>query len=85
MPHYDRLILMGLGGLFVLLGVGAIIWGRNEKKSYYTALSTRIDVREYLERLPFRPEPQALKIGGWIAIALGLLMLAAGVALILWA
>lgn len=84
MPRYDCFILMGLGGLFILLGLAGIIWGRREEKSYYDSLSTRPDVREFLEHWPQRPEPGALKIGGWIAMALGLLMLAVGGAFLLW-
>ena len=80
MPRNDWLILIGIGGLFTLLGIISIIWGRREEKSYYDALSdsTRPDVREFFERWPRRPEPGALKIGGWIAIAVGMLMLALG-------
>ena len=84
MPHQDWFILMVMGGSFILLGLGAIFWGRAEEKSYYDSLSSRHDVREYLEHSPKRPEPGALKIGGWIAITLGLLMLALGGALLLW-
>jgi len=75
---------MGLGGLFILLGLAGIIWGKREEKSYYDALSTRPDVREFLEHWPQRPEPGALKIGGWIAMAIGLLMLVMGGAFLLW-
>ena len=84
MPHQDWFILMVMGGLFILLGLGAIFWGRAEEKSYYDSLSTRSDVREYLEHQPQRPEPGALKIGGWIAITLGLCMLALGAAFLFW-
>ena len=84
MPHQDWLILMVMGGLFILLGLGAIFWGRVEEKSYYDSLSTRTDVREYLEHQPQHPEPGALKIGGWIAITLGLFILALGVAFLFW-
>ena len=84
MPLDDCFILMGMGGLFILLGLAAIIWGRSEEKGYYDSLFTRNDVRESLERSPERPEPGALKIGGWIAIAIGLLMLAIGGSLWLW-
>ena len=80
MPHQDWFILMVMGGSFVLLGLGAIFWGKREEKSYFNSISTRSDVREYLEHWPQRPEPGALKVGGWIAIALGLFMLALGVA-----
>lgn len=82
MPDY--LILMGLGGLFVILGIGSMFWGRGEQKSYYNAISTRNDVREYLEHEPERPEPGALKIGGWILIAVGVLMIVLGGAFWLW-
>lgn len=84
MPYQDWFILMVMGGSFILLGLGGIFWGRAEEKSYYDSISTRHDVREYLEHLPERPEPGALKIGGWIAIILGLLMLALGGARLLW-
>lgn len=78
----DWFILMGAGGIFILLGAGAIIWDRSEKRSYYEAMSTRSDVREYLEHEPGRPEHGALKIGGWISIAVGLILLAYGA--VLW-
>ncbi len=76
MPQH--LILIVMGGLFVILGLVALFWGRGEEKRYYDSLSTRTDVREYLEHQPSHPEPGALKIGGWIAIAVGLLILAMG-------
>jgi hypothetical protein len=67
-----------MGGVFILLGLAAIFWGKREEKSYYDTISTRADVREFVEHQPQRPEPGALKIGGWIAISIGLLMLAIG-------
>lgn len=78
MPQTDLWILMGLGGLFVLLGVGAFFWGRGEEKSYYKAILTRTDIREYMEHTPERPEPGGLKVGGLIAIFVGLVMLIMG-------
>lgn len=85
MPRGDWLMILAAGGIFLLLGIGAYIWGRSEENSYYNSMpARRFDVREYLERSPFRPEPGALKIGGWIAIAIGLLMLLSGGALWLW-
>ena len=80
MPHEDWFILMVVGGLFILLGLSALFWGRVEEKHYFSSLSTRSDVREYLEHWPQRPEPGALKMGGWIAIAVGAVVLAVGVA-----
>ena len=83
MPYQDCFILMGVGGLFIILGLVGIIWGKREEESYDNALSTRRDLREFLEHWPVRPQPGALKVGGLIAITIGLLVLAAGV--ILWA
>ena len=82
MPDY--FILMGMGGLFVILGIASVFWGKREAKGYYDIISTRSDVREFLEHEPERPEPGALRIGGWIAIAVGLLMLVMGGAFWLW-
>jgi hypothetical protein len=76
--------LMGVGGLFILLGIGAIFWGRSEEKGYYNAMSTRRDIREYLDHWPRRPQFGALQTGGWIAIALGLIMIITGGAFWLW-
>ncbi len=42
------------------------------------------DMREFLEHQPQRPEPGSLKTGGWIAIALGLVMIASGGIFLLW-
>ena len=84
MPGGDYLILMGMGGLFIFLGLVSVIWGKTEERRYYDSLSTRTDVREYLEHEPQRPEPGALKIGGWIAIAIGLVMVAIGGGFWLW-
>ena len=84
MPHHECFIIMGMGGLFVLLGLAAIGWGRREEKGYYNSVSTRRDVREYLEHWPKRPEHGALQTGGWIAITVGLLMIAMGGVFLLW-
>ncbi len=78
MPQPEWFVLIGSGGLFILLGIGAILWGRSEEKNYYNAISTRTDVREFLNHWPPRPEPGALKIGGRIAIIIGLLLLIIG-------
>ena len=82
MLYRDYFIMMGVGGLFIILGLVAVIWGGREEKGYYNSLSTRAgDIREFLSHWPPRPQPGALKIGGWIAIALGVVMLATGAAL----
>lgn len=74
MPQADSIVLMIIGGLIILLGIIAFIWGKKEERSYYDTLSTRTDTREFMEHWPPRPQFGALKIGGWIATAVGLLM-----------
>jgi hypothetical protein len=85
MLYQGFFILMGVGGLFLILGLVTVLWGEREEKSYYNSISTRPgDTREFLEHWPQRPQPGALKIGGWIAIAIGVVMLVVGVAFWVW-
>ncbi len=84
MLQAEWLMLVVVGGVFILLGLGAIFWGKSEEKSYYDSLSSRTDTREFLEHWPHRPQFEALKIGGWIAIAVGTLMVVMGGAFWLW-
>jgi hypothetical protein len=84
MFQQDLFVLMGLGGLFIFLGLGAITWDRREKKSYYDSRSTYTDTREFLEHWPQRPQLGALRIGGWIAVAIGVLLVVMGGSLLLW-
>ena len=79
MPYGDWFVLMGVGGGFIILGLIGIIWGRYEEKSYFNSLAERRDLREFMAHWPERPQPGALRTGGWIAIALGLIMLIVGV------
>lgn len=78
MLEKEWLVAILLGGVLALLGVGSILWGRAEEKGYFNAIIHHHDVREYLEHVPFRPGPDALKIGGWIAISVGLLVIVIG-------
>ena len=84
MPQDDWFVLMGMGGLFILLGLAVIIWGKKEEKGYYNSMSHRADTREFLEHWPQRPQLGALKIGGRIAIAIGVLLIVMGGAFWLW-
>ncbi len=84
MWYEEWFILMAMGGFFILLGLGMLFWGRSEEKSYYNSLSRQADVREYLEHSPERPALGALQIGGWVTVAIGLVVLAIGGAFLLW-
>ena len=79
MSQGDVTALLVIGGIFILLGVAVIIWDRVEKKGYFSTISHHRDIREYLDAWPPRPQFGALKIGGWIAIIIGVAMLALGV------
>ena len=79
----DWLILLIVGGVFLALGLAAFLWGKREEKNYFNSIATRSDdMREFVEHWPQRPQPGALKIGGWIAITIGVIMLVVG--LIIW-
>lgn len=83
MPQW--LIMLGVGVLFLLLGMGSYFWGRGEENAYFNSMPTRrVDIREYLEHWPFRPEPGALKVGGWIMMAIGLVLSLVSGAMWLW-
>jgi len=84
MFYSDTIILLVVGGLFVILGLVALIWGKTEEKRYYNSLSDRADLREFVNHWPQRPEHGAWKVGGWIALAIGLLLLIAGGIFWLW-
>jgi len=75
-------ILAIAGGVFVILGIIGVMWGVREEKRIFEELSKKPDLREFTMRHVESPQPGALKIGGWIAIAVGVLLLAAGI--IIW-
>ena len=52
MPQNDLVVLMIIGGVFTLLGLGALFWGKSEEKHYYENISSRQDTREFLEGWP---------------------------------
>lgn len=76
------LVPLIVGGVIFFFGIILLIWGRKEEQRYYDSLTTRFDLREFFSRWPPRPEPGALKTGGWIAIIVGIV--AAGVGYLLW-
>jgi hypothetical protein len=84
MSGSDLAIVCVIGGVFIVLGIIGILWGKKEEGSWYSSVSQRIDVREFLDRAPGRPEPGALKIGGRICLAVGVIILLVGVGFYLW-
>jgi hypothetical protein len=85
MPYGEYLILAVIGGVFLILGLAAIMWGKHEEKSYFDSLAKRkTDLREFMDHWPSRPQPGSLKLGGWLAIVIGLLAIVVGLAVVLW-
>lgn len=84
MPYPDTFILMVMGGGFLGAGIGVLLWGKKVEKRYYDSLATRRDLREFMERSPQRPGHSSTKIGGLIAIILGIVMLGIGGGLRIW-
>jgi hypothetical protein len=82
MDQGDWFILAIVGGIFIILGIIGIFWGIREEKKLFEALAAKPDLREFSLRHVDSPQPGALKIGGWIALALGVVVLAVGI--ILW-
>ena len=72
------LALLGIGVLFIVIGLAAFIWDRKESKSYYNSIAGRQDMREFFNHWPPRAEFGALKIGGWISVVIGIIMLITG-------
>jgi flagellar biosynthesis/type III secretory pathway M-ring protein FliF/YscJ len=76
-------VVLGLGAFFILLGIVFILWNRREKNRYYNSiLLTRRDIQETITREHERFWLQAWKIGGWISVIVGSVLLIIGV--ILW-
>lgn len=78
----DWLILVAIGGGFAILGIVGIIWGVVEEKRIFEDLAHRPDLRAFTMSHIEGPQPVALRIGGWIALILGVIGLVSGA--ILW-
>jgi len=79
----DWFLLLIMGGFFLILGIALFAWGKRTENSYYNSLASSTDVRKFIEQLP-RPKYVSLKIGGRVAVAIGLIMIAMGGAFWLW-
>jgi hypothetical protein len=82
MEQADWYILVIVGAVFAILGVGGILWGIREEKRIFEALASKPDLREFSLKHVESPQPGALKTGGWIAIAVGAVVLIVGI--IVW-
>lgn len=82
MPQNDAWIIMVVGGVFLVLGVLALVWGRHEEKRLLESLAAKRDLREFTASNQENPQPGSLKTGGWLSVVLGALLVIIG--LILW-
>lgn len=78
MSNIDSFIVMGIGGFFILLAIVFFLWARGEERGLDYGLSRRGDLREFLTRWPHRIEPGALRVGGWISIIIGVVLIILG-------
>ncbi|MEN8614821.1 hypothetical protein ABFB09_06020 [Dehalogenimonas sp. THU2] len=74
----DNAIVLGLGAFFIVVGVVLLLFGSREEKGYYNALAGKRDLREFVTHNPVRPEPGSLRTGGWISVAIGVLVVVLG-------
>lgn len=74
----DYYWMMAGGGFFLIIGLVLLFLGRGEEKGYYNSLTDRTDAREFLDHWPRRPRVGSIKVGGWIALAVGLTLVVAG-------
>ena len=79
----DNFIIMGMGGFFLILALIFFLWARSEERGLNYGLSHRRDLREFLTRWPMRVEPGALRVGGWLSVVIGLLLIIIGGLLLL--
>ena len=83
----DWLTTMILGGVFVLLGLGGVLWGKKEASEDYQSITARADVhtdtRKFLEDWESNSGSGALKMGGLLAIIVGLFLLVLGTVFLL--
>jgi hypothetical protein len=83
MSNSDSYIIMVIGGFFLILSLLSFLWARSEERRMNYGLSGRRDLREFITRWPMRVEPGALRLGGWIFIATGLVLIILGGVLLL--
>jgi hypothetical protein len=81
MPEGNWIVLAIAGGVFLVLGIGGLLWGWIEERHIFNRLAAQRDLREFSLKHVESPQPGALKTGGWILLALGVVMLIVGLTL----
>jgi hypothetical protein len=71
--------ILGLGVVFILLGVVFTLWSKRERNKYYNSIIlTKRDVKEFMTHDPERPWLSAWNIGGTISLIIGIILAIAG-------
>ena len=83
MEDTDSYVMLGLGGFFLIMALGFFLWAGGEERGMNRGLSGRRDLREFLTRWPLRVEPGALRVGGRLFLATGLVLIILGGILLL--
>jgi hypothetical protein len=78
MSESSWIIVAIAGGVFLALGIGGLVWGLLEERHLFRQLAAQRDLREFSLKHVESPQPGALKMGGWILLALGIVLLAVG-------
>lgn len=81
MSEDNWIILAIAGGIFLVLGIGGLLWGWLEERNLFRRLAAQRDLREFSLKHVESPQPGALKMGGWIFLALGVVSLVVGLTL----
>jgi len=75
-------MMMILGGVFILLGLGGMLWGKREASDDYQSITARADVhtdtKQILEDWQSNSGSGALTMGGLLTLIIGLFLLALG-------
>jgi hypothetical protein len=77
-------VLIIIGAVFLLIGIGILILSRREDKEYTDAISSHVDVRRYIEHTSDSHQSFGLKVGGIIAVVIGLILLIMSLIFWLW-
>ena len=78
MSNLDSYVMMGVGGFFVFLGIIAFLYAGGEERSLTESLARRSDLREFVNGWPMRIGPEAIRVGGKILFALGIVLIIVG-------
>ena len=84
MPYPDSFVLLLMGIIFAAVGGGILGWSKWAEKKYYDVLTSRTDMRDFIESSPETSGYGALRMGGLISIIVGAVLLCIVGGLRLW-